>query len=67
MRSIEPGTEVCRIWQERLRDVSWFQRLVQQRFTTWYNRTRPARRRGPLWADRFKNTLLETGEALWRC
>lgn len=66
-RSIEPGTEACRIWQERLRDVSWFQRLVQQRFTVWYNRTRPIRRRGPLWADRFKNTLIESGEALWRC
>ncbi len=66
-RQIEPGTEACRLWQERLRDVSWFQRLVQQRFTTWYNRTRPVRRRGPLWADRFKNTLIESGEALWRC
>ncbi len=66
-RRIEPGTEACRIWQARLRDVSWFQRLLQQRFTVWYNRTRPVRRRGPLWADRFKNTLIESGEALWRC
>ena len=66
-RRLEPGTEECRLWQARLRDVSWFHRLLQQRFTVWYNRTRPVRRHGTLWADRFKNTLIESGTALWRC
>ena len=66
-RTIEPGTEACRLWQARLRDVSWFLRLVQQRFAVWYNHTRKVRRRGSLWGDRFKNTLIESGEALWRC
>jgi hypothetical protein len=32
-----------------------------------YNRTRPARRRGALWAGRFKHTLLEEGVAVWDC
>ena len=31
-----------------------------------YNRTRPTRRRGHLWADRFKNTILENGLAEMR-
>jgi len=66
-RKLTPGTEACRRWQRRLRDVSWYLRLIQQFFTVWYNRSRPERRRGPLWADRFKNTLLESGEAVWRC
>ena len=35
--------------------------------TAWYNRTRPERRRGPLWAGRFKNTVLESGLAVWAC
>ncbi|MDZ4200102.1 MAG: hypothetical protein U1E27_12555 [Kiritimatiellia bacterium] len=66
-RTLTPGTEACRRWQQRLRDVSWYLRLIQQLFTVWYNKSRPERRRGPLWAERFKNTLLESGEAVWRC
>jgi hypothetical protein len=42
-------------------------RHVQQLFTGWYNRTRPDRRRGSLWADRFKHTILEDGVAVWSC
>ncbi len=66
-RRLEPGTEAYRRWQRRMRDVSWFLRLIQQIFAVWYNRTRPVPRHGSLWADRFKNTVLESGEALWRC
>jgi hypothetical protein len=33
-------------------------RHLQHLFTAWYNRTRPLRRRGSLWADRFKHTIL---------
>jgi len=40
---------------------------LQQRFTSWYNRTRPTRRRGTLWADRFKNTIVQGETALWDC
>ncbi len=66
-RTLEPNTAACRIWQARSRDISWFMRHLQQLFTGWYNRTRPVRRRGSLWADRFKHTLLESGKAVWAC
>jgi REP element-mobilizing transposase RayT len=61
------GSPACRQWQARLRDVSWFMRHVQHLWTAWYNRNQPVRRRGPLWADRFKNTILENGAAVWAC
>ncbi len=48
----------CRMW-----DVSWFLRLVKQRFTQWYNKRRG--RTGTLWEDRFKSVLVEgAGAAL---
>ena len=50
-----------------LRDISCFMRWIQQRFTAWFNRTRPKRRRGTLWAGRFKSTVLERDTALWEC
>lgn len=66
-RDMEPESVLCRLWQERTRDISWFMRHLQQLFTTWYNRSRPLRRRGSLWADRFKHTILEGGSAVWAC
>jgi len=66
-RTLLPGSPLCMEWQERLRDVSWCLRHLQHLYTAWYNRTRPVRRRGPLWAGRFKNTVLESGAALWAC
>ena len=66
-RTLELHSERCRQWQERLRDVSWFMRHLEHLFTCWYNRTRPVRRRGALWGSRFKNTLLESGAAVWAC
>jgi putative transposase len=48
----------CRMW-----DVSWFMRLLKQRFTQWFNKRR--KRTGTLWEDRFKSVLIEgAGEAL---
>ena len=66
-RTIEPDSPACCIWQARSRDISWFMRHLQQLFTVWYNQTRPIRRRGSLWADRFKHSLLESGAAVWNC
>jgi len=66
-RTLEPNTQGCRIWQARCRDVSWFMRHLQHLFTAWYNRSKTIRRRGSLWADRFKNTILESGFAVWSC
>jgi len=48
----------CRMW-----DVSWFMRLVKQRFTQWFNKRK--NRTGTLWEDRFKSILIEgAGNAL---
>ncbi len=66
-RTLTPGSPACRDWQARSRDISWFMRHLQQLFTVWYNRSRPEPRRGSLWADRFKHTLLEGGSAVWAC
>ena len=41
----------------RMRDISCFVKDLQQRFTCWFNRTRLKRRRGGLWADRFKGVV----------
>lgn len=57
----------CRVWQKRLRDISWFLRLIQQRFSSWYNKTRSVRRYGILWANRFRHSILEPGQAVWSC
>ncbi len=57
----------CAELAERMRDISCFMHAVQQQFAMWYNRTRSTPRRGPLWAGRFKNTLLGGAVALWRC
>jgi len=64
---IDPNSERCTKLAERLRDISDFMHDLQQPFTRWFNRSRPLRRRGPLWAQRFKSTLLEKGLSVWRC
>lgn len=47
----------------RMWDVSWFMRLLKQRFSQWFNRR--AGRKGTLWEERFKSVLVEgTSEAL---
>ena len=67
---IEPNwddAEVVAHLGARMRDISCFVKDLQQRFTCWFNRTRPKRRRGGLWADRFKGVILEGCTALWDC
>ena len=66
-RILLPGSPACEQWRLRLRDVSWCLRHLQHLYTAWYNRTRSVRRHGPLWAGRFKNTVLDGGCALWNC
>ena len=44
-------------------DVSWFNRLLKQRFSAWYNHRTD--RKGTLWEERFKSVLVDgCGEAL---
>lgn len=64
---LDPDSEECLRVGRRMADFSAFMGALQKQFTVWFNRTRPERRRGTLWADRFKNTLLQSGKALWAC
>lgn len=66
-RKLAPTAPACSALALQLRDVSAFAKDLQQPFARWFNRTRPRRRRGHLWAERFKNTLLEDGMAVWQC
>ena len=51
----------------KLRDISSFMKDLQQGFTRWFNRSGAVPRRGHLWQERFKSTLLEGGRATWDC
>ena len=66
-RTLRPGSRQCQRLALKLRDISAFMGELQQPFTRWFNRTRLRRRRGHLWADRFKSTVLEDGLAVWDC
>ncbi len=66
-RTMEPDSPHCQVWMKRARDISWFMRHLQQLFTSWFNRSRPLRRRGSVWADRFKHTILEGESSVWAC
>ena len=56
----------CEIVATQMIDISRFMSVFKQRFTCYYNRAH--RRRGTLWADRFKSTILEgSRESLWNC
>ena len=45
----------------RMSDLSAYMKIVKQRFTQWFNKKHA--RRGTLWEDRFKSTLVEDGHA----
>ena len=57
--------ETCRQLSEHLNDISFFMRQVHQKFTFFINRVH--NRRGTLWADRYKSTILDGEQALWNC
>ena len=49
----------------RMGDLSQFLKSLKQRFTQWFNGSRPQRRKGTLWEERFKSVLVEgTAQAL---
>lgn len=66
-RRMTPSDPRCELWATRVRDISWYMQTLQQSFTRWFNRTRRMRRRGSLWADRFKHTILGDSQAVWEC
>jgi len=51
--------------RERLSDVSELMRSLQSAYARWYNRTYD--RRGRFWADRFKSSILQEGNAVLDC
>ena len=51
-------------WFRQMWDVSQFMKVLKQRFTQWFNRRQPVRRKGTLWEERFHSVLVESGEAL---
>ena len=59
------NSELCGEAAAQMVDLSQFMRQLNQRFTFYYNRAH--RRRGTLWADRFKSTILDGRESLWSC
>lgn len=64
---LKPDDPLCEVVAERMRDISWYMQALQQQFTLWFNRNRCLGRRGTLWADRFKHTILGDAEAVWEC
>ena len=64
---LEPDDPRCLVVAEKMRDISVFVGRVQQRFTSWFNKTRSTGRRGTLWAGRFKSVVLARDSALWNC
>jgi putative transposase len=49
-----------RRFERMMGKMSWFMRLLKQRFAIWYNRT--FGREGTLWSERFKSVLVEDSE-----
>ncbi len=45
----------------RMYDLSAYMKIVKQRFTQWFNKKHA--RKGTLWEERFKSTLVEDGHA----
>lgn len=64
---LTPEDPYCEHVARYTRDVGSFIGWIQQRFTSWFNKTRARRRRGTVWAGRFKSTVLERDTALWEC
>jgi putative transposase len=68
-KHLSPGTPECDRIALMLRDLSCFMHDLQQQFAVWFNGSRVPgqRRRGPLWADRFKSIVYSNAAAVWRC
>ena len=52
----QANTHLLAYWS-RTHDLSWFIRMIKQRFSQWYNLRNE--RRGTLWEERFKSVLVE--------
>ena len=64
----EDDPDECLKQAQNMIDISPFVKMFQMMFTQWFNKRH--NRRGSLWADRFKSTILEgkgLNSALWAC
>jgi hypothetical protein len=61
--TVSPG--LCEQAAADMIDISHFMRQYQQAYARYVNKAH--NRRGTLWADRFKSTILEGERALWNC
>lgn len=52
---------------ENSNNISEYMREVQCEFSKWFNKSRPYKRKGSLWEDRFKSQLIESDAYLWGC
>ncbi len=68
-KRLTPHTPECDRIALMLRDLSCFMHDLQQQFAVWFNGSRVPgqRRRGSLWADRFKSIIYSNATAVWRC
>ncbi len=66
-RTLTPDDSRCAKIGARMRDISHYMQTLEQEFARWYNRTRKTRRRGHVWAERFKHTLLGSAHAVLEC
>lgn len=53
--------------QENSNNISEFMREAQREFTLWFNKSRPFKRKGALWQDRFQCQLIQSDVYLWGC
>ncbi|MGL4399333.1 MAG: transposase, partial [Luteolibacter sp.] len=53
--------EIRSRYTRRMHDLSEFMKSLLERFTKWFNRKHS--RSGPLWEDRFKSVIVESGVA----
>lgn len=60
MAGAEKANELIESWQRRMWDLSAFMKTLKQRFTQWFNRRH--RRKGTLWEERFRSSLIEGSE-----
>lgn len=63
--NVEYAPDECARVADCLVDISAFIGQIHQRFTNYINKVH--KRRGTLWADRFKSTILQDQTALWDC
>ena len=52
---------------ENSNNISELMRETQREFSFWFNKTRPYKRKGALWQDRFQCQLIQSDVYLWGC